>query len=47
MNCFLQAIIENSIELHEQVRAFEQSNDKSILIIVIDGRINQQRMHIP
>ncbi|CAF3231564.1 unnamed protein product [Rotaria sp. Silwood2] len=47
MNCFLQAIIENSIELHEQVRAFEQSNDKSILSIVIDGRINQQRMHIP
>ncbi|CAM2729399.1 unnamed protein product [Rotaria socialis] len=41
------AIIENSIELQEPVRAFEQSNDKSILIVVIDGRINQQRMHIP
>ncbi|CAF1388354.1 unnamed protein product [Rotaria sordida] len=41
------AIIENSNELLEHFQTFEQSNEKSILIIVIDGRINQQRIHIP
>ncbi|CAF1416941.1 unnamed protein product, partial [Rotaria sordida] len=41
------AIIENSNELLEQFQTFEQSNEESILIIVIDGRINQQRIHIP
>ncbi|CAF3853458.1 unnamed protein product [Rotaria sp. Silwood1] len=40
-------IIENSNELNEQFRNFEENNQKSILIIIIDGRINQQRIHIP
>ncbi|CAF1212894.1 unnamed protein product [Rotaria sp. Silwood1] len=41
------AIIENSNELIEQFQTFELSNQKSILITVIDGRMNQQRIHIP
>ncbi|CAF5147361.1 unnamed protein product, partial [Rotaria sp. Silwood1] len=38
-------IIENSSELLEQFQSFEQSNQKSILIIVIDGRIGQQQLN--
>ncbi|CAF4039893.1 unnamed protein product, partial [Rotaria sordida] len=40
-------IIENSNELNEQFQNFEQNDQKSILIIIVDGRINQQRIHIP
>ncbi|CAF3150845.1 unnamed protein product, partial [Rotaria sp. Silwood2] len=41
------AIIENSNELNEQFQNFEENNQKSILIIIIDGRLSQQRIHIP
>ncbi|CAF1180009.1 unnamed protein product [Adineta steineri] len=40
-------LIENSSELNEQFENFEKDNQKSILIIVIDGRISHQRIHIP
>ncbi|CAF1551291.1 unnamed protein product, partial [Rotaria sordida] len=40
-------IIEKSNELNEQLQNFEQNDQKSILIIIVDGRINQQRIHIP
>jgi len=40
-------LIENSNELNEQFQNFEKDNQKSILIIVIDGRISHQRIHIP
>ncbi|CAF3815136.1 unnamed protein product, partial [Rotaria magnacalcarata] len=41
------AMIENSNELDEQVQNFKEKVDKSVLIFIIDGRINQQRIHIP
>ncbi|CAF4151828.1 unnamed protein product, partial [Rotaria sordida] len=41
------ATIENSVLLQEHFRNYEQDNAKHVLIIVIDGRIAQQRVHIP
>ncbi|CAM4874703.1 unnamed protein product [Rotaria socialis] len=41
------AIIENSNTLNEHFQNFKDDGQKSILIIIIDGRISQQRIHIP
>ncbi|CAF1245410.1 unnamed protein product, partial [Rotaria sordida] len=39
--------IENSSELEYRFHNYTNDNDKNILIIVIDGRNGQQRLHIP
>ncbi|UJR29383.1 hypothetical protein I4U23_010595 [Adineta vaga] len=41
------AVIENSIELEERFQNFEKNDKKNVLLIVINARINQQRLHIP
>ncbi|CAM4822618.1 unnamed protein product [Rotaria magnacalcarata] len=41
------AIIENSNTLNEHFQNFKDNAQKSILIIIIDGRISHQRVHIP
>ncbi|CAF1142456.1 unnamed protein product, partial [Adineta ricciae] len=39
--------IQSSNDLHEQFEQFENVTNKSVLLIIIDGRINHQRIHIP
>ncbi|CAF4322341.1 unnamed protein product [Rotaria sp. Silwood2] len=41
------SIIENSAELEEQFTKYENNAEKNLLMIVINGRTNQQRLHIP
>ncbi|CAF1222260.1 unnamed protein product [Adineta steineri] len=40
-------VIENSVELQEKFHNYENDRTKNVLIIVIDARIGQQRLHIP
>ena len=39
--------IENSVELQERFDSYKNDANKNILLIIIDGRIGQQRLHIP
>ncbi|CAF1366374.1 unnamed protein product, partial [Adineta steineri] len=41
------SIIENSAELEEQFIKYENNIEKNLLMIVINSRSNQQRLHIP
>ncbi|CAF1248253.1 unnamed protein product [Adineta steineri] len=41
------AVIENSVKLEERFQNFEKDEKKKVLFIVINARINQQRLHIP
>ncbi|CAF0874792.1 unnamed protein product [Didymodactylos carnosus] len=41
------SIMENSAELEEQFTKYENNAEKNLLLIVINGRTNQQRLHIP
>ncbi|CAF2108222.1 unnamed protein product [Rotaria magnacalcarata] len=39
--------IENSVELQDRFNSYTDDNNKNVLIIIIDGRNGQQRLHIP
>ncbi|CAF4719416.1 unnamed protein product, partial [Rotaria sp. Silwood1] len=40
-------VIENSMELEEKFQIFEKDEKKKVLIVIINARIIQQRLHIP
>ncbi|CAF2053256.1 unnamed protein product, partial [Rotaria magnacalcarata] len=40
-------VIENSMELEEKFQVFEKHETKNVLIVIINARIIQQRLHIP
>ncbi|CAF1380067.1 unnamed protein product, partial [Rotaria sordida] len=40
-------VIENSMELEEKFQNFEKDEKKKVLIVIINARIIQQRLHIP
>ncbi|CAF0904066.1 unnamed protein product [Adineta ricciae] len=39
--------VENSLELQDKFQTYAADHQKNVLMIVIDGRIGQQRLHIP
>ncbi|CAF3718863.1 unnamed protein product [Rotaria socialis] len=39
--------IENSVELQDRFNSYTDDDNKNVLIIIIDGRNGQQRLHIP
>ncbi|CAF4644200.1 unnamed protein product, partial [Rotaria sp. Silwood2] len=39
--------LDNAVELQDRFHSYENDHNKNVLIIVIDGRNGQQRLHIP
>ncbi|CAF3420832.1 unnamed protein product, partial [Rotaria sp. Silwood2] len=39
--------IENSVELEDKFHIYENDHTKNVLMIIVDGRNGQQRLHIP